>query len=405
MMKDAEAPSRAQTPLAGVRVLDLTQALAGPYGTMVLGDLGADVIKIELPERGDDSRHWGPPFVGSSAAYYYGINRNKRSVAVNLKSEAGKTLALELVKQCDVVMENWRPGVTARLGLDYESVRVHRPDVVYTSLSAFGAGEDTRAGYDQVIQGMSGLMSVTGSPDGPPMKMGVGITDITSGMFAAIATLGALHRREQTGEGSYVDVAMHDSAVALLAYQATRYLASGVAPTRGGNVHNSIAPYAAFETKDGYVNVCAANEIQWNRLCGVLELEYLLDDPRFATNGSRTDHKDELYPVIEEAIRAKTTDALMRELEEAGVPAGPVRSLDEVFSDPSVLARGMKQSFSTADGTMSVPGIPWRYNGVAGEMVTPPPGRGEYTRTVLEGLGYSDDVIDELSRAGDIECA
>lgn len=397
---EQETPAR--LPLEGVRVLDFTQALAGPYCTLILADLGADVIKVEPPGRGDDSRHWGPPFVDGIAAYYYGINRNKRSVALDLKSHSGRSIALKLLDTSDAVVENWRPGVTARLGLDYASVRARRPDIIYTSLSGFGAGGPSRAGYDQVIQGMSGLMSLTGDPAGFPTKMGVGITDITSGMFSAIATLGALYEKRQTGRGGYVDVAMHDSAIALLAYQATRYFASGVAPQREGNVHNSIAPYAAFETADGYVNVCAANDTQWQRLCASLSLERLLDDPRFSTNGSRTEHKAELYAVLKDAIRALKTEDLLRDLEEAGVPAGPVRSLDEVFSDESVLSRGMKMTFPTAERPMSVPGVPWKYDGANADLRLVPPKLGQDTRPVLAELGYDDAMVDELARAGEV---
>lgn len=390
-------------PLAGTRVLDFTQALAGPYCTLVLADLGADVIKVEVPGRGDDSRHWGPPFVDDVAAYYYGINRNKRSVALNLKSDTGRDIILRLIDTCDAVVENWRPGVAARLGVDYDAARARRPDIVYTSLSGFGAGGSSRAGYDQVIQGMSGLMSLTGAAEGPPTKFGVGITDITSGMFSAIATLGALVERERTGRGRFVDVAMQDSAIALLAYQATRYFAGGVAPTREGNVHNSIAPYAAFETTDGYVNICVANDLQWKRFCATVGLEGLLDDPRFTDNRMRTEHKAELYDLLRPVILELGTDRLLDDLEQAGVPAGPVRSLDEVFSDEAVLARGMRMSFPTKNATMSVPGVPWRYDGGEVPLRRSPPKLGQETRSVLGELGYDDAEIDAMGRQGHIE--
>lgn len=397
--------SAGRFPLAGLRVLDFTQALAGPYCTLVLGDLGAEIIKVEPPGRGDDSRHWGPPFVGDTAAYYFGINRNKRSVALDLKSEGGRDAALRLAGNCDAVVENWRPGVAARLGVDYESVRAVRPDIVYTSLSGFGTGGSPRAGYDQVIQGMSGLMSLTGAPDGPPYKVGVGITDITSGMFSAIATLGALVERQRTGRGAFVDVAMQDSAIALLAYQATRYFAGGVAPVREGNVHNSIAPYAAFESADGYVNICVANDVQWQRFCKAVGQEALMEDPRFATNRSRTEHKAALYEQLRPAVRQVSTDDLLRDLEEAGVPAGPVRTLDAVFSDETVLARGMRMRFDTDDGEMSAPGVPWKYDGRDVAMRTPPPRLGQDSRAVLGELGYDDPAIDALAARGEVGLA
>jgi crotonobetainyl-CoA:carnitine CoA-transferase CaiB-like acyl-CoA transferase len=392
-------------PLAGTRVLDFTQALAGPYCTLVLADLGADVIKVEPPGRGDDSRHWGPPFVDDVAAYYYGINRNKRSIAIDLKSDAGKAVCLDILETCDAVVENWRPGVAARLGVDYQAARARRADVVYTSLSGFGAGGSARAGYDQVIQGMSGLMSVTGSPDGPPTKMGVGITDITSGMFSAIATLGALVERERTGRGAFVDVAMQDSAIALLAYQATRYFASGVPPVREGNVHNSIAPYAAFETADGYVNICVANDLQWERFCQAVDQKELLADPRFVTNRSRTEHKQALYDLLRPVLRRCPTDDLLQELEAFGVPAGPVRSLDEVFSDETVLSRGMRMTFPAGDTTMSAPGVPWKYDGADVPLRLPPPRLGQESRAVLAELGYTDGQVEALARAGAVGLA
>lgn len=396
---------QARLPLKGLRVLDFTQALAGPYCTMVLGDLGAEIIKVERPGHGDDSRHWGPPFVDGVAAYYYGINRNKRSIALDLKSTAGRSIAVELLKTSNAVVENWRPGVAARLGLDYQSARAHRPDIVYTSLSGFGASGPSRAGYDQVIQGMSGLMSLTGAPGGAPTKVGVGITDITSGMFSAIATLGALYEKQRTGRGAYVDVAMHDSAVALLAYQATRYFASGTVPPREGNVHNTIAPYATFQTADGYVNICVANDTQWGRLCGALRTPQLFQDPRFTTNGNRVEHKTVLYALLNDAVQAFKAKDLLCELEEAGVPAGPVRSLDEVFSDESVLARGMKVSFPTAEGIMSVPGVPWKYDGANVGMRIVPQKLGQGTRSVLAELGYDDEAVNDLVREGHVDVA
>lgn len=399
-LDSTDHPEEARLPLAGVQVLDFTQALAGPYCTLILADLGADVIKVEQPGRGDDSRHWGPPFVDDVAAYYYGINRNKRSVALDLKSSAGRSIALELVDRSDAVVENWRPGVTARLGLDYSSVLARRPDIVYTSLSGFGAGGPQRAGYDQVIQGMSGLMSLTGDADGVPTKFGVGITDIASGMFSAIATLGALYEKQRTGRGAHVDVAMHDSAIALLAYQATRYFASGVAPHREGNVHNSIAPYATFQTADGYANVCVANDTQWERLCDCLGMKQLLEDPRFVTNGSRTEHKGALYALLGENIRTMRTADLLSQLEAAGVPAGPVRSLDEVFSDESVLSRGMKMTFPTDNGEMSAPGVPWKFDGTNVDLRLAPPKLGQDTRQVLAELGHDEAVVNQMAEAG-----
>ena len=404
MANDLEAAGpNNQLPLKGVRILDFTQALAGPYCTMVLADLGADVIKIEAPGRGDDSRHWGPPFVDGVAAYYYGINRNKRSVAIDLKSENGRVIAGELLDTSDAVVENWRPGVTSRLGLDYPTVRKRCPEIVYTSLSGFGADGPPRAGYDQVIQGMSGLMSLTGDPEGPPTKVGVGITDITSGMFAAIATLGALYEKQRSGKGRFVDVAMHDSALALLAYQATRFFASGEAPHRAGNVHNSITPYAAFKTADGYVNVCVANDAQWARLCVALRMEELLEDARFETNRSRTKHKTVLYELLQERMASLPTDDALRDLDNEGVPSGAIRSLDEVFADESVLARGMKMSFPTDKGNMSAPGVPWKYNMNNVEMRMPPPRLGQGTRSVMTELGYEDRAVAALVESGDIE--
>ena len=378
----------ASLPLDGIRVADFTQALSGPYCTMLLADLGADVVKVEMPGRGDDSRHWGPPFVGDTAAYFLSVNRNKRSIELDLRSPSGREAAAALVADSDVVVENWRPGAAARLDLDAATLTQRHRRLVYCSISGFGADGPPRAGYDQIVQGMSGWMSLTGDGEGQPFKAGVPVGDISAGMFAAHGILAALLKRERTGEGSVVDVAMLDSLVAMLAYQATRYFATGVSPLREGNQHATIAPYGTFPTGDGSLNVCVGNDQQFQRLCVALDAQHLGIDPRYQTNSLRLQHRDELTVEISEVMRRLTSADILERLEGAGVPAGPIRTLEEVFADEDVQRRGLQLRVDHEQlGQVSVPGGPWRLDGAPVSARLPPPVLGQHTGQILEELG------------------
>ena len=377
-------------PLDGIRVADFTQALSGPYCTMLLADLGADVVKVERPGRGDDSRHWGPPFVGDTAAYFLAVNRNKRSLELDLRSPDGHEAASALVAKSDVVVENWRPGTSARLGLDAVTLRERHPRLVHCSISGFGSDGPPRAGYDQIVQGMSGWMSLTGDGAGEPIKAGVPVGDISAGMFAAHGIMAALFKRERTGEGSVVDVAMLDSLVAMLAYQATRFFATGVPPLREGNQHATIAPYGTFPTKDGSLNVCVGNDQQFQRLCAALNAQQLGGDSRYQTNPLRLEHRAELTDDLSKVFRGLTSADLLERLELAGVPAGPIRTLDEVFADEDVQRRALQLRVEHEQlGEVSVPGGPWRIDGEPVSARLPPPVLGQHTAQILEELGLS----------------
>ena len=377
-------------PLDGVRVADFTQALSGPYCTMLLADLGTDVIKVEMPGRGDDSRHWGPPFVGDTAAYFLAVNRNKRSIELDLRSPTGCKAPAALVASSDIVVENWRPGAAARLGLDAVTLTERHPRLIHCSISGFGGDGPPRAGYDQIVQGMSGWMSLTGEGKGEPFKAGVPVGDISSGMFAAHAILAALFKRERTGRGAVVDVAMLDSLVAMLAYQATRFFATGVAPLREGNQHATIAPYGTFVTKDSSLNVCVGNDQQFQRLCVALEAQQLGSNPFYQTNNLRLQHRDELIHEVSEVMRTLTSADALDRLELAGVPAGPIRTLDEFFADEDVQRRGLQLRVDHEQlGQVSVPGGPWRIDDEGVSARLPPPVLGQHTEQILRGLGLS----------------
>ena len=351
-------------PLAGIRVLELARILAGPWAGQLLADLGADVIKVERPGEGDDTRHWGPPFVTGadgadlSAAYFHACNRGKRSIAIDLAGAAGQAQARALAAGADVVIENYKVGGLARYGLDAATLRGADPRLVYCSITGFGqtgpyAG---RAGYDFIIQGMGGIMSLTGEPDGAPQKSGVAIADLFTGVYATTAILAALEARHRTGTGATIDMALLDTQVGVLANQAANWMTSGRVPGRMGNGHANLAPYQSVATADGDLIVAVGNDRQFARLCGVLGLDRMAADPRFATNPARVTHRDALIPPIEAATRGWTSAALLAALEREGVPAGPVNRIDAVFADPQVVARGMRLDAAEPDGT-TLPGL------------------------------------------------
>jgi formyl-CoA transferase len=391
--RDVPVDSAASSLLRGVRVVDFSQALAGPYCTLILADLGADVIKIESPHRGDDARHWGPPFLGEDAAYFISVNRNKRSVALDLKSRDGLDAALAVITGADVLVENWRPGTAARLGLDASVLRERYPRLIYCSISGFGQDLPPRSGYDQIVQGMSGVMEMTG-PEGSPTKFGVPIGDIAAGMFAATAISAALFDRVRTGRGRTFDIAMRDSLVAMLTHQATRYLATGQVPPNDYNRHSTIAPYGLFVTADGHVNVCVGNDAQFLRFCRALGFDDVAADDRFATNRLRVRQRRELYALLEPRLKAFTTGEVVRRLEDAGVPVGPVYRMDEVFADPQIRARGMLMNLERPDfGSCAVPAGPWHVDGETASVRLPPPRLGEHTAEVLGAAGVDREHI------------
>ena len=400
-------------PLDGILVLDLTRVLSGPYCTMLLGDMGARVIKIEQPGKGDDTRAWGPPFLYASghtppaggpegageSAYFLSINRNKESVTLDFKSAEGRAILDRLLARCDVVVENFRPGTLARLGLDYETLAPRFPRLVYCSVSGFGqtGPRAKEPGYDAVMQGEGGLMSITGAADGPPYRLGVAIADIVSGMFAAYGVALALFARERTGEGQQVDVAMLDAVAALLTYQAGNFFASGKVPTRLGNRHPSIAPYETFAASDGDFVLAVGNDEQWRTFCAAAEIH---EDPRFATNRQRVTAYDELRPVIADRLRTRPRQHWIERLTAAGVPCGSVRNLQELFDDPQLAAREMIARVEHATiGALRTLGVNVKLSGTPGSVRTAPPTLGQHTDAVLGGdLRLSAEDIDALRR-------
>ena len=391
--------------LGGVEVIDLTRALAGPYCTVMLADMGAEVVKVEQPGSGDESRGWGPPFVEGESSYFMTINRNKRSMTLNLKHEEGLEILRKLVRRADVLVENFRPGTMERLGLAYDSARDLNPGLVYCSISGFGQ-DGPRAhlpAYDQILQGMGGVMSLTGPVEGPPSKFGIPIGDIGAGMFAAFAIAAALFDRGRTGEGAYIDTSMLGGQVALLTFQAGRYFATGQAPGLGGNRHPSIAPYETFGTRDGYVNVACGTERMWAQFCQAMGLEDLLQDNRFNRNGDRVQNREPLSQRIEELTRTLTTAQIVERLEAVEVPCGPIYTLDGVFSDPQTEHLALRQSFQHPKaGKFDTTGFPYRIKDKPLEVRYPPPLLGEQTDEILSSLGYNKARIADLREQGAI---
>jgi formyl-CoA transferase/CoA:oxalate CoA-transferase len=387
-------------PLQGFTVLDFTRVLSGPYCTMQLADMGARVIKIEQPGKGDDTRAWGPPFVHGESAYFLSINRNKESLTLDLKNPRAIQVLERLLATADVVVENFRPGTMSRLGLGYEQLSERFPRLVYCSISGFGQTGPRRSepGYDAVVQAEGGLMSITGAADGQPYRLGVAISDIVSGMFAAQGVAFALLARERTGRGQCVDIGMLDATAALLTYQAGIYFATGTTPGRMGNRHPTIVPYETFEAADGDFVVAVGNDEQWRRFCGVLKLDALAADDRFTTNRLRLANYDTLRPILGDMLRARTRAEWVGELKKAGVPCGSVRDVAEVLQDPQLDARGMIQQVEHAvAGALRVTGVPIKLSDTPGAVRTPPPVLGQHTESILSAdAGLTPEEIEGL---------
>jgi len=382
----------ANAPLEGLKVLELARVLAGPWIGQTLADLGADVIKVESPA-GDDTRRWGPPFVcghdgvAGDAAYFHCCNRGKRSVVADFGTPAGRQLVLDLATRADVLVENFKVGGLAAFGLDYEALRALNPRLVYCSVTGFGQTGPyaARAGYDLVIQGMGGIMDITGEQDGPPQKIGVALADIITGIYGVVAIQAALAQRERTGRGMQIDMALLDTMVGILANQGLNYLVSGIPPQRLGNAHPNIVPYQTFDALDGAICVAVGNDAQFGRFCAELGTLQIAADPRFASNEARVTHREVLVPLLAAAIRHRHRDELLAGLELKEVPAGPVNSLAAVFADPQVVARGMRIDFG------QIPSIrtPIVFSDAQLSLSRPAPRLGEHTAEVLRELGRS----------------
>ena len=380
------------SPLAGVRILDLSRILAGPYATMMLADLGAEVIKIE-PPGGDDTRTWGPPFGGGEAAYFLAVNRGKKSVVLNLKTEAGSAALARLIASSDVLVENFRPGTLARLGFAPEEVQGRHPRLIWCSVSAYGqyGPLSSKPGYDAVMQGEAGWMGLTGPPEGPPTKLGASLADICAGMMASSGILAALFARERDGRGRRVDVALFDSVVATLCYQAQGYLLTGEEPVRSGNNHPSLTPYESFEAADGHVIVAVGNDALWKRFCEVAAPD--LDRPEFARNPDRVQRRSELRALLEPVFRSRGVAAWERVLDEAEIPVGRVRSVAEILNSPQLKARGMVVDREHPSiGSVRLVGSPIQFDGENHTATLPPPLRGEHTEDMLDAIGRSGET-------------
>ena len=376
-------------PLDGLTVLDLTRVLSGPYCTMMLADMGARVIKIEHPERGDDTRGWGPPFVSGESTYFLSVNRNKESVTLDFKTPDGREVLDALIERADVLVENFRPGTLDRLGLGYTDVRSRNPQLVYVSISGFGQTGPRRQepGYDAAIQAEGGLMSITGDANGPGYRLGVAIADITAGMFAAYGTSLALFARQRSNQGQLVDIGMLDSVAALLTYQAGIHFATGGIPEWLGNRHPTVVPYETFEATDGEFVLAVGNDALWRKFCIVAGLEEIVADPRFATNRARVQAYDELRPLLERALRTRSRQTWIEDLTAAGVPCGDVRNIAQVLADPQLAAREMVTELEhIVAGKIRVLGIPTKLSETPGTVKNPPPALGEHTDKVLEEL-------------------
>lgn len=391
-------------PLEGILVADLSRVLSGPYCTMILGDMGADVIKIERPGMGDDLRHWGPPFMpDGESTYFLSVNRNKQSITLDLKSEAGRELARRIALQSDVLIENFRFGALEPMGLGYDALHEANPRLVYCSITGFGPSGPLRErpGYDVVAQAMSGLMSVTGESEGAPMRVGVAIVDIVTGLYAAIAILGALRSRERSGAGQKVDVSLLETAIACLPNLTAGYLMAGVRPERLGNGHPNVAPYGVFETKDGHITVAIGNDAQWQRLCAVAGHPESAADPRFTENAQRVARRSQVDQLVGSWLMRRTSDEWVEAFAHAELPSGPVWSVERVLADAQVAALGLIRRMAHPTwGDLSFIGSPMRSSVDDNSPRLPPPLLGEHTEAVLARIGLGSDEVGRFREAG-----
>ncbi|KAM4533929.1 succinyl-CoA:glutarate CoA-transferase isoform 2-T2 [Odontesthes bonariensis] len=399
-MSDTSTEAGSLRPLEGVRVLDLTRVLAGPFATMILGDLGAEVIKVERPGAGDDTRAWGPPFVGSESVYFLSVNRNKKSIAVDLKHPRGAEIIQQLAGVCDVLVENYLPGKLPQMGLGYDRLSRVNPQLIYCSISGYGqTGPQSQSpGYDSIASAVSGMMHITGPEDGEPVRPGVAMTDLATGLYAHGAVMAALLQRHKTGRGIHIDCNLLSSQVSCLSHIAANYLNAGKEARRWGTAHESIVPYQGFRTSDGHLVVAAGNDKQFVRVCQVLELKELTEEPQYKTNKLRVQNRKELLHTLSQRFLQEKTADWLRRFEGSGVPVGPINTIQEVFSEPQVQHNGLIQEMDhPTAGRINVPGPAVRFSSFSPSGPTPPPLIGQHTVQVLrDTLSYGDDLIKAL---------